>query len=131
MPSATCWIPNKSGIIAKGISAFRFVLINVVPPTADNEAPAMKLADAEKHIRLDSFLVDPGRGGACTSLPTPKLALMLRFPELHNSRLGVRRISITLHPITKATVTSNAPLSKYGAFICQTKSAPPKSGPPA
>jgi hypothetical protein len=50
---------------------------------------------------------------------------------LPQATLASRRLSIAFHPITKATVVNNAPVSKYGAFICQRNSAPPNSGPPA
>jgi hypothetical protein len=49
--SINCWIPNSSGIIAKGRSVLAFVLLSAATPIKDSEVPAMKLAEAEKHIR--------------------------------------------------------------------------------
>ena len=50
---------------------------------------------------------------------------------LHKPSLASRCLSNDYHPITKATVTNNAPVSKYGAFMRQINSALPNSGPPA
>jgi hypothetical protein len=50
-PSVSCWIPNRSGIIARGRSLFVFVCLSAATPIAESEAPAMKLAEAEKHMR--------------------------------------------------------------------------------
>src|SRR5690606_7365723 len=40
-----------------------------------------------------------------------------------------RRPASAAHPITSAMATRAPPLSMYGAFICQMKSAPPTRGP--
>ena len=47
----------------------------------------------------------------------------------HQAILISRCLPVAFHPITKATATNNAPVSKYGAFIFQMNSAPPNSGP--
>ena len=49
-PSVSCWIPKSSGIVARGCSLLAFVFLSAATPTADSEVPAMKLAEAEKHI---------------------------------------------------------------------------------
>jgi len=56
-PSVSCWIPNSNGIMAKGSPAVLSVLLRVATPTAESELPVMKLAEAEKHIGHDPFLV--------------------------------------------------------------------------
>ena len=59
-PSISCWIPNSREIIANGRSFLASVLLSAATPIADNEVPAMKLAEAEKHIALDPFVVRMG-----------------------------------------------------------------------
>jgi hypothetical protein len=44
-------------IIAKGRSLLASVLLSVATPTAHSEVPAMKLAEAEKHIGHDPLVV--------------------------------------------------------------------------
>jgi hypothetical protein len=51
-PSTACCIPKSSGNDAKGISDFFSAFFIVTAPVADNAPPAIKLADAEKHILL-------------------------------------------------------------------------------
>ncbi len=52
IPSMNCCMPKRRGSDAKGISDFVFAFFTVAIPIADIEAPAIKLADAEKHIPL-------------------------------------------------------------------------------
>jgi hypothetical protein len=49
-PSVNCWIPNRNGIIANGISDFALVFLSAATPITDKTPPAIKLAGAEKHI---------------------------------------------------------------------------------
>src|SRR3989338_8536765 len=49
-PSIACWIPNKSGMLAKGSADFFLTLASVKAPTTLSVPPAAKLAAAEKHI---------------------------------------------------------------------------------
>jgi hypothetical protein len=55
-PSMSCWIPNRSGIIAKGSSVLALVLLIAATPITDSDVPAMKLAEAEKHIGRHPFV---------------------------------------------------------------------------
>lgn len=55
MPSIICWIPNKSGILARGSSFLPFAFESVKRPVALSAPPAIKLAVAEKHIIVDIF----------------------------------------------------------------------------
>lgn len=50
MPSIICWIPKRSGILAKGIEDFDLTCRNVNIPVTMSMAPDVKLAFAEKHM---------------------------------------------------------------------------------
>ena len=49
--------------------------------------------------------------------------------NLYNVDTAAWRFTITFQAIPRASAMSNAPLNKYGAFVCQMKSTPPRSGP--
>src|SRR5574338_633101 len=55
--------------------------------------------------------------------PKVRVDHVLRGPIRHRCSANA------FDPITSARAISTAPLSRYGMFICQTKSAPPTSGP--
>ena len=52
-PSVSCWTPNSSGIIARGCSVLASVFLSAATPIAESDVPAMKLAEAEKHMKRD------------------------------------------------------------------------------
>ena len=103
MPSMICWSPNSNGIVANGSSDLRCVSRIVATPTANNAVPAMKLADAEKHMIPSSFSGQCcGAGETVCELIRPAVKVLI-FTRFNSSALAT---TIKVEPDIDRAATS-------------------------